>query len=221
MSRAAICSNLLEFTGFQEAKQHALHPQRHFPDFVEEDRAEMRRFHFPRFVAIRAGEAPLHVAEQLGLEERFRQAGTVDGRKHMACARTARVNAARDDLLPDAALARDEHLGIRACDTLHFLLQCEDFRAAADQFHVGLHAHTRERIAAPVYACRCDRHVKVCPRKRWRFAPYCKEFATWSRHLSAAVSLTSAECNGNSRMQAFPTKNPGKPRRAPENLEIF
>jgi len=37
---------------------------------------------------------------------------------------------------------------------------------------------------------------EVVFRGRRQFAPSCKEFATWGRHLSATVSHTSVECKG-------------------------
>ena len=72
------------------------------------------------------------------------------------------MDVAGDDFLADAALTGDEHLGIGSRHALHFVLQRNDFRAATNQFHVGLHPHTGKRIGAAtgVYACRCHRHVR-------------------------------------------------------------
>src|SRR5689334_12087308 len=170
MPCAAVRPDLLQFTRLQEAQQHSLHPQGHLTDFVEEDRPEMRRFHLSRFVAVRAGETPLHMTEQLGLEQRFRKTRAVDWRKDMARTRTPRMNAASDDFLADAALTGDEHLGVGASHAVHLLLQRKDLRAAANQFHVGFHPHAGKRIGASagVYACRCHRHRHMCPRRRLR-----------------------------------------------------
>ena len=87
MTRTLTCrvlplgSDLLHFACFEEPQQHPLHPQRHLADFVEEDRAEMRRLHLSGLVAIRAGETALDMAEQLGLEQRFWQAAQLTGAK--------------------------------------------------------------------------------------------------------------------------------------------
>ena len=70
--------------GLEESQQETLHAQRHLADFVEEDRAHVRGLELARLVAIGAGEAALHMAEQLGLEQRFRQAGAVDRREDVA-----------------------------------------------------------------------------------------------------------------------------------------
>ena len=90
-----------------------------------------------RLVAIGAGEAALDVAEQLRLEQRFGQAGAVDGderprRRAGCCVWMARG----DELLADAALAGDQHLGVGARDALDLLAQLQHRVAAANE--VGL-----------------------------------------------------------------------------------
>ena len=87
-------------------------------------------------VPVGACEAALDVTEQLGLEQRLRQTGTVDRREDMAGARTARVDRARDDFLPDPAFTRDENLRVRPCDAVDLLLEGGDFGAAAGQLDV-------------------------------------------------------------------------------------
>ena len=120
---AAVGADLLQLARFEESQQQALHPQRHLADFVEEDGAHVGRLELARLVAVGAGEAALHVAEQLGLEERFGQAGAVDRREDVAGARAARVDRARDDFLADAALARDQDLRVGPGDAIDFLLE--------------------------------------------------------------------------------------------------
>ena len=63
---------------------------------------------------MRVGEAALHVAEQLRFEQRVGNAGAVDGDERRRATAAAMVDQARDDLLADAALAGDQHLGVRA-----------------------------------------------------------------------------------------------------------
>jgi hypothetical protein len=61
----------------EEPQQRALHPGRHLAQFVEKERSPMRKLQLAARVAIRAGEASLHVAEQLRLEERLGNPGAV------------------------------------------------------------------------------------------------------------------------------------------------
>ena len=68
----------LDLSVLQEAQQQRLHAQAHLTHFVEEQRAAMRELELARLVAIRAGEAALHVTEQFGLEQGLGQARAVD-----------------------------------------------------------------------------------------------------------------------------------------------
>ena len=77
-------ADLLQFTGFEESEQHALHAQRHLADLVEEDGAAIAHFELAGLVTVGAREAALHVAEQLGLEERLGDAGAVDRHEGLA-----------------------------------------------------------------------------------------------------------------------------------------
>ena len=74
----------LNLSAFQKPQQLSLHLQAHLPDFVEEERALMRLLQTARPVTIRAGEAALGVAEQLGFEQRFRKGRAVDGHERRA-----------------------------------------------------------------------------------------------------------------------------------------
>src|SRR5207249_9116166 len=62
----------------------------------------------PDPVVDRAGERPALVAEELALEERVREGGTVDGDEAAALALTLEVDRARRELLAGARLAVDE-----------------------------------------------------------------------------------------------------------------
>ena len=105
-------ADALDLAGLEEAEQHDLHPHAHLADFVEEHGAVRRHFEQARLVAVRAGEAAAHVAEQLGLEQRVGQAGAVDRDERSDGAEAALVNQAGDDFLADAGLAGDEDLGV-------------------------------------------------------------------------------------------------------------
>ena len=58
------------------------------------------------------GERATLVAEQLGFNQRRRQAGTIDDDKRMPLARGERVQGARHQVLADAGAAGDEDVGI-------------------------------------------------------------------------------------------------------------
>ena len=73
---------------------------------------------------------PLHVAEELRFEQRFGQAGAVDRHERPLGARALRVDGRGDQLLADAALAGDQHLGVGARDALDLLAQLVHRRAA-------------------------------------------------------------------------------------------
>ena len=61
----AIGADALNLAGLEEPQQQRLHAQAHLADFVHEDRAAVGRFEPASLVAMRVGEAALHVAEQL------------------------------------------------------------------------------------------------------------------------------------------------------------
>ena len=74
----ALGADLLDLAGLEEPQQQPLHPQRHLADFVEEDGAVVGHLELAGLVAVGAGEAALHVAEQLRLEQRLGDAGAID-----------------------------------------------------------------------------------------------------------------------------------------------
>src|SRR5690242_3339114 len=63
-----------------------------------------------------AGERPLLVTEQLGLDESLGDRRRVDGDEGPVAARALLVDGPRDQLLPGAALAGDQHRGRRPGD---------------------------------------------------------------------------------------------------------
>ena len=71
-----------------------------------------RRLQLADLVAIGAGEAALHVAEQLRFEQRLGQAGAVDRDERPAARGDSAWSVAGDEILADAALAGDEDLGV-------------------------------------------------------------------------------------------------------------
>ena len=78
LGRADRHPDLLQFTRLEEPQQERLHARRHLAKLIEEDRAVMGQFELSGLVAERPGEAAFDMAEQLGFEERFGEAGAVD-----------------------------------------------------------------------------------------------------------------------------------------------
>ena len=72
-----IGADRLNFAILEKPQEERLHAQAHLADFVQEQRAAMRELQLSRLVAVRAGEAALDMSEELRLEERFREAGTI------------------------------------------------------------------------------------------------------------------------------------------------
>ena len=105
----------LDLAVLEKPQEQRLHPQAHFADFVEEQRAPVRELELPPLVAVGAGEAALHVSEELRLQQRLGEAGAVHRheRRQLACRTT--VDIACDQILADAALARDQRLGGAFC----------------------------------------------------------------------------------------------------------
>ncbi len=145
----SIGADLLQLAGLHEPQQQALHAERHLADFVEEDAAAVGHFELALLVAIGAREASLDVPEQLGLEERFRQAGAVDRHHRAICARAALMDGVRHELLADAAFPGDEDLGVRPRDPVDFLRQLDDHGARADQLFRSLASHVHKFLLVP------------------------------------------------------------------------
>ena len=133
---ASVGTHLLEFAGLEESQKQSLHPQRHLPDFVEENRPHVGRFELTRLVAVGAGEAALHVPEQFGFEQCLGKTGAVDRSKDVGRARSSRVDGPGDDLLANTALTSDEDLRIRSGHAIDFLLECGHLGTAAGQLNV-------------------------------------------------------------------------------------
>ena len=117
----------------EHAQQLDLHRRRGFSDLVEEDRTAARHLEQTLLVAGRPGEGPLHVPEQLTLEQLVGQRSTVDRNERAFAVARVVVDRPRNQLLARAGLARDHH---RAAGGGHAPDQLEDRRhlvAAADQ----------------------------------------------------------------------------------------
>ena len=76
----------------QDAKQFHLHAQRHVIDIVEKNRAPLGHFEPSRTILDCPGEGAPFMAEELRLDERFREQRTADRDKRTMLATTRLVN---------------------------------------------------------------------------------------------------------------------------------
>ena len=128
-----IGADRLHFAAFQKAQEHRLHAQAHFPDFVQEHRASIAQLKEADLVAMRTSKAALHVTEELRLEERLRHARAIERHKGTLGARGSGMNQSCDEILPDAALSRDEHLRVAGGDTDRRRAEAFESGAASDE----------------------------------------------------------------------------------------
>ena len=87
----------------------------------------------PTLSRIGAGERPLHVTEQLALEQALGQRAAVDREERTFGARRQLVDVARDDFLTGSRLALDEHGRIGRRDGLDEAQHVEPRLARADR----------------------------------------------------------------------------------------
>ena len=106
----------MDFAVLQEAQQDALHARAHLPELVEEQGAAVGELQLAQLVAVGAGEAALHVPEQLRLEQRLGDAGAVHRHIFTSSSRRVGVDMPGDDVLAHAAFAGNQHLGVAAGD---------------------------------------------------------------------------------------------------------
>ena len=92
------------------------HPQqldldlgRQVTDFVEEDRRAVRKFETSGLARERSGERPLLAAEQLALDERAGDRGTVHADHRPSAPRAQFVNLRREEFLACAGLTEEQH----------------------------------------------------------------------------------------------------------------
>ncbi|VBF82571.1 Uncharacterized protein conserved in bacteria [Burkholderia pseudomallei] len=93
----------------QEAQHARLAFERHVADFVEKQRAAVRRFDTADLALARARECAALVAEQFGLQQMIRNRAAVDRDERRLAALGALVDRERGQLLAGARFAGDEH----------------------------------------------------------------------------------------------------------------
>ena len=116
----------------QHPQQLGLEVGRHLADLVEQQRAPLGHLEQPFLVALRAGEGPLLVAEQLRLDQVLRDRGAVDLDERPLRPLAVVVDRVRDQLLAGAVLPLDQDVGVAAGDALHQLEHFVHLLALAD-----------------------------------------------------------------------------------------
>src|SRR5262249_27448420 len=91
------------------AEELSLRLEVQLADLVEEDRAPRGDLEETALRGFRVRERAALVAEELGLDQAPRQRGAVERDERLACERAARVEDARDEILPGAGLAEQQH----------------------------------------------------------------------------------------------------------------
>src|SRR5690606_33496241 len=97
----------------ERTEQLRLHVERQLADLVEEQRPAARLHEGAVAPLLRAGERAALVTEELALDEVRRDRAAVERDERLAGTRGHHVDAARQDVLADAALALDEDAHVR------------------------------------------------------------------------------------------------------------
>ena len=114
-------SHAHDAAALQRREQLGLEGIAQVADLVEKQRTAVGQLKLARLVGLGIGESPLHMAEELALEERLGHRAHVDGHQAMAAALRQAVYLAGQHLLARAVLARDEDVGIGGRHLLHHL----------------------------------------------------------------------------------------------------
>ncbi len=136
----------LEVALLQAAEQLDLQADGHRFDFVQEQGASGGMLHLADTPTGGAGERAGLVAEHFALEQRLRDAAAIDRRKMAIAALAVVVQAAGDQLLARARLARDQHVGVGRGDVENDPAQVRHRGRTADQ--LGFDRHQSRQLAA-------------------------------------------------------------------------
>src|SRR5882672_347616 len=125
----------------EDSKKLALHLQRNFADFVQENGAALRCFKASRAVFDCAGEGASDVSEEFALEKIFRNGRAIDPDERFVFALAAVVDFSRDQLFAGARLTRNEHRSLRWRDQVNLVDDLAQGGALADELAEGLGLH--------------------------------------------------------------------------------
>ena len=117
---------------FQHPQQLDLDGQRDIADFIQKDRAAVRRFKTSLAMPIGPGKSPFDVAEQLAFQKGGIQGGAVELHVRSAFALAPFMDSPGDKLFAGAALAGDDHGRIALGRLFHHLKNLADGGRGAD-----------------------------------------------------------------------------------------
>ena len=106
---AAGPSHPLDLVLLQDPEKLRLDARADLADLVEEARPAVRRLEQPTLVDDRSREGASHVSEELGFQYPLGQGAAIDGHERSLGSRARGMDGPRDQLLPCAGLALDEH----------------------------------------------------------------------------------------------------------------
>ena len=114
-------------------QQRHLEGGAHLRDLVEEHGAAACLFENAALVLECAGKGAAHVAEKLGLEQRWGEPAAVDGEEHLPGAGAVVMDRPRHQLFARAAFPADQHGGAGVGQHGDFLVDFDHPRTAAHQ----------------------------------------------------------------------------------------
>src|SRR6266403_5795234 len=125
----------------QDTEEFALHLQRNFADFVQENGSALRCFKASRAVFDCAGEGASDVSEEFAFKKLSWNGSAIDPDKRLVFALAAVVDFSRDQLFAGARLTRNEHRSLRWRDQINLLDDLAQGGALADELAEGLGLH--------------------------------------------------------------------------------
>ncbi len=127
-----MAADAVKFMRLQNMKELGLHLGRKLADLVEENGAAVGQLEAADALGDGAGEGPFLVAEKLALHQARRQGAAIDLDERLAGAPARGMDGPREELLPRAGLAGDEHGSVGRCHSPHVVEYRTQRRAVAD-----------------------------------------------------------------------------------------
>src|SRR5271168_2722507 len=128
-----VVADRFELALFQHPQQLGLHLERKISHFIEKQRAAIGEQKASHAIAQGAAECAAHVPEEFALEQIPRDRGAVDRDHRMVIARTALVDAARDQFLAHPGLSVDENGRVGRRDHFDLREHAMETEAIAEQ----------------------------------------------------------------------------------------
>ena len=128
----------------QDAQQFGLQVQRHFADFIKENRAAVGQFEFAGTVCNRPGEGAFAVTEEFAFEKRFRHRGAVHGDKWLAAAIARVVHEPREQFFTRSAFGLNQNIRSGAGCCARPLQRAHEGRRMTDDVPVGVRIFDRD-----------------------------------------------------------------------------